>query len=52
MTMTEATHATDPRLSAAKASWQAPTSEVLPVSETATGPAAVSMDGLGGSPGS
>ncbi|WP_288413661.1 hypothetical protein [uncultured Sphingomonas sp.] len=35
--MTEATHATDSRLSAAKAPWQAPTAEVLPVSETATG---------------
>jgi len=35
--MTDATHATDPRLSAARQPWQVPTAEVLPVSETATG---------------
>jgi len=46
MTMTEAPHDTDPRLSAAKAPWQAPTAEVLPVSETAVG-GNIGNDGAG-----
>jgi hypothetical protein len=49
--MAEATHDTDPRLSAARQPWQAPTAEVLPVSQTATG-VAVGSDGPAPSTGS
>jgi hypothetical protein len=49
--MTEATHDTDPQRSAARQPWQVPTAEVLPVSETATGPI-VTGEGTGATAGS
>ena len=49
--MAEATHDTDRQLSAARQPWQAPTAEVLPVSQTATG-LTDGNDGAGQSSGS